>query len=1509
MKKNILSLDLGTNSIGWALLQQNFEEKYGKILGLGSRIIPMAQDAIDNFNVGIAKSQTAERTKFRSVRRLRERHLLRRERLHRVLNVLGFLPVHYAQQIDFDRRLGKFLPETETKFAYVNGQFLFKKSFEEMISDFIKHQPDLVADDKKVPHDWTIYYLRKKALTNKIENEELAWLLLHFNQKRGYYQRNDETSDKASKSEEFHTLKVIEVTADEQQKGKPEIWYNIILENGWVYRRASKLPLLDWKGKNRNFIVTTELDDNGEVKKGKDGSEKRSFRSPKDDDWQLLKKKTEFEVRKSNKTVGEFIYDSLLESPGQKIKGELVRTIEREFYKEELEKILIKQVELNADLRDSNLYQQCIEELYPNNFNHQASLEKKDFIYLFVEDILFYQRPLRSQKGSISNCSLESRTYIYEGVKKTDPLKCIAKSHPLYQEFRLWQWITNLRIFSRENDVDETDKCLKSVLQKCDLFDFLNSRKEIDQKGLLKHLKLKEANYRWNYVEDKKYPCNETYTMIASRLEKISGIPEGFLTKEKEQALWHIIYSVTDKVDYEKALKSFAIKNEIDVESFVDSFKKFPPFASQYGAYSEKAIKKILPLLRMGNYWSEGNIDSNTAIRIDKIINGEYDENIRTEIRDKAIMLSNVSSFQGLPEWLAKYIVYDRHSERSDNHKWKSVGDLELYLKSFRQHSLRNPIVEQVITETLRVVKDIWTQYGNGAEQFFTEIHIELGREMKNPKDKRKRLTEQGLKNEQTNLRIKALLAEMLNDVNVENVRPYSPMQQDILKIYEDGVLNDAIEIPEDILKISKMAVPKTSELQRYKLWLEQKYRSPYTGEVIPLNKLFTPAYEIEHVIPQSRYFDDSFSNKVICESAINKLKDNKTGLQFIQDHHGQIVQLGMGKKATVFTEEAYTAFVKQHYANSYSKKSKLLSLDVPEKMIERQLNDTRYISKYVMQLLSNIVRSDEGDDGVNSKNVLATNGQITAKLKQDWGLDAVWNELILPRFERLNAIKNSTNFTAYNERYQKYIPVVPLELQEGFQKKRIDHRHHALDALVIACATRSHINYLNNQNAIAPKTSKDIKQKGRDDLKTLLCEKKYNSESAENYNWVFKQPWETFVLDAKAALDSVVVSFKQNLRIINKTNNKYEKIIDGKKIKVKQIKGDNWAIRKSLHKDTVSGSISLQKEKLISLSTALDNIDDIVNKELKNHIKELCSKGYNKTTLLKHFKDNGNQFRELSISKVMVYYWDNDNVASRTSLDDSFNDAAIENITDTGIQKILKRHLHSAQNGGNPEIAFSSEGVEDMNKNITVLNDGKFHQPIKKVRKFEVKGNKFQVGHLGSKSSKYVEAAKGTNLFFAIYIDGSGRRNYETVPLNEVVAHQQQRATMSKNEREMTPLIPINNVKGKLLFYLSPGDLVYVPDEEDLLGMKNDILLDGEKKCRLYRFVSCTGSEAHFVQNNYSVGIINNEQGTNNKSERMLDFKKSQAFLDEKGKPQMIKSVCWKVEIDRLGIIRAFTR
>ncbi|MDI9341936.1 MAG: HNH endonuclease domain-containing protein [Sediminibacterium sp.] len=1541
MEKKILGLDLGTNSIGWSLIEQDFENKQGKIIGIGTRVIPMSQDKLSEFGKGNSVSQTAERTGYRSVRRLRERYLLRRERLHRILNLLQFLPEHYAACIDFEKRLGKFINNTEPKLAYTpSGEFIFKSSFLEMLEDFKRHQPEFLknekGEDRLIPYDWTIYYLRKKALTQKIEKEELAWLLLNFNQKRGYYQlRGEEEEENPNKLIEFHSLKVIEVKADPPQKGKDDIWYSLILENGWIYRRSSKIDLADWKDKVRDFIVTTDLNDDGSVKKDKEGHEKRSFRAPGADDWTLLKKKTEREIERSQKTVGTFIYDTLLINPKQKIKGQLVKTIERKFYKDELRLILEKQKEFHPVFNDETVYNACIKELYRYNESHQMLLGKKDIVHLFLSDIIFYQRPLKSKKSSIGNCTLECRTYKdAEDNEIKVPIKAVSKSHPLYQEFRLWQWLSNLKIYRREDDKEVTLEFLGTIKQREDLFNFLNHRKEIKQDSLIKFLledkglkgkalTTEVAKFRWNFIDDKEkaYPCNETKALIESRLEKVQDIKNDFLTPDTEEQLWHLIYSVTDKLEYEKALASFARRHNLHISSFVDSFKKFPPFKPDYGSYSLKALKKLVPLLRTGNYWNWETIDSSTKARISKIITGEYDETIKDKVREKAISLKQETDFQNLPLWLASYVVYDRHSEAAMTGKWYSIKDMEEYITAFKQHSLRNPIVEQVVVETLRVVKDIWSQYGSGKTDFFDEIHIELGREMKHTADERKRLTNTVTENETTNARIKALLAELKNDTAIENVRPYSPVQQDLLKLYEEGVLNSTIDVPDDILKISKTAQPSAPELLRYKLWLEQKYRSPYTGETIPLTKLFTPDYEIEHIIPRSRFFDDSFSNKVICEAAVNRLKDNQLGFEFIKYHKGKEVETNFGNKVRIMEPEQYENFVKEHYAKNRVKKTKLLLEDIPEKMIARQMNDTRYISKFISGALSYLVRKDKNDDGINSVNLVFGNGKITTQLKQDWGLNDIWNELILSRFERMNAITGSKSYTAYNEKYQKDLPTVPIEQSKGFQKKRIDHRHHALDALIIACATRNHVNYLNNQHALDKTADKKEKQVKREDLRAVLCEKKYNSDSDKNYQWLFKKPWSSFTLDTRQHLEKTVVSFKQNTRVITKTNNRYEsyKTEDGalrigkdgkpKKELTPQTKGDSKAIRKSMHQDTVGGLIKLKKYKKVSLSSALDNPECIANKKLRRAIQQLVREGLDKKKILARFKESDFIWNSEDISKTDVYYWELDhngnglNVASRQSIDISFTEDRIKDtVADTAIQKILLNHLANYQNRkdekGKPvapeTIAFTPEGIEEMNKNIRQLNNGKFHQPIFKVRTYEPKGMKFTVGQTGNKTSKLVIAAKGSNLFFTVYKNEESKRVFETLPLNEVIEHQKWRATLEKEEQLRTPLIPIKKELGTFLFSLSPNDLVYLPSgEEREQGNRIDFSnLTKEQQNNIYKVVSFTGYKCFFVKHDVASSIIDKlEFSVLNKMERSIDG-------------QMIKECCMKLKVNRLGKI-----
>ncbi len=1536
--KKILGLDLGTNSIGWAVLNGEQTEngiKYKRIEADGSRIIPMDAAVLGDFAMGSTKSQTADRTTKRSARRLHERYLLRRERLHRVLSVMDFLPKHYAEKLD---KYGHFLKESEPKLAWNNGQFLFMDSFNEMLADFATNQPELVADGKKVPLDWTIYYLRKKALSQAITKEELAWILLQFNQKRGYNQLRDEEEEQ-SKNQlvEFHSLKVVDVEDSGDKKGD-DIWYNVKLENGWIYKRASSIPL-DWVGKVKDFIVTTDLNDDGTVKTDKDGKEKRSFRAPKEDDWTLLKKKTEYNIDISGNTVGEYIYNSLLSNPEQKIIGKLVRTIERKYFKDELKAIINKQKEFIPELNDSELYAACIEELYPSNDDYRNSIASRDFTYLLVDDVLFYQRPLKSKKSTIANCPYESH---FDKDGNEYPIKCVAKSNPFFQEFRLWQFVQNLKIYQRERivndgqmdlfgnvstgkletDVDVTNEFIRSEEELVALFDFLNDKKEITQDSLLTtYFKIKKPKgkdsklpYRWNYVEDKTYPCNKTRAVLLAKLTKEDKTK---LTKELEYALWHLLYSVNSKAKIDavfaedKRNKSKGIYHKLLEAGFsdesIENLKKAKFDEKDYGSYSEKAIKKLLELMRMGKYWVQDNIDEKTLDRIDKIISGEYDEKIRNRVREKAIHLTEISHFKGLPIWLACYIAYDRHSEASDIQKWEKPEDIDKWLKDFKQHSMRNPIVEQVVTETMRTVRDIWKQVGS-----IDEIHVELGREMKNPADKRKKMTDRINENENTNLRIKALLMELQNpEYKIENVKPYSPTQQDILRIYEEGAFS-ATEIydkqkdkyikeeetPKEILDIKnkfketdRAKQPTKNEITKYKCWLEQKYRSPYTGQMIPLSKLFTTAYEIEHVIPQSRYFDDSFSNKVICEAEVNRLKDNLLGFEFIKNHHGEKVTLTGGKVVEIFSTDDYQDFVRKNYAKNHSKMKHLLMDDIPDKFIERQLNDSRYISKYIKGILSNIVREKDENGNLEqetvSKNLISCNGSITDRLKKDWGMNDVWNRIILPRFIRMNELTNSTDFTTINTSGE-IIPAMPLELQKGFNKKRIDHRHHAMDAIVIACTTRDHVNLLNNEAALSEHKENRyaLSHKLRRYEEVLINGEKRKVPKE------FLKPWETFTQDAQSALENIVVSFKQNLRVINKTVNHYQHFENGKKVMIKQEKGESWAIRKSMHKDTVFGEVNLRFKKEVSLNEAMKNPKAIVNKDFKEKILELLKENRDAKYIKQYVEENKDVWSDINLKKIEVYYFTKDTkeryFATRKPLDTSFNKKKIEeSVTDTGIQKILLAHLEAK--GGDAELAFSPDGIDEMNKNIFTLNGNRFHQPVLKVRIYE-KADKFAIGQTGNKGKKFVEAAKGTNLFFFVYENNDKKRSFVTVPLNLVIDCQKR---FTKNwVSELDKILKETNEVAQdthFLFSLSPGDLVYLPKNGETTV---------DDKTRIYKIVSFTNSRLYCIPYNVANSIVDKVEYTQlNKLE----------FDNINNIRISFKEICVPIKVDRLGNVIEF--
>ena len=605
---------------------------------------------------------------------------------------------------------------------------------------------------------------------------------------------------------------------------------------------------------------------------------------------------------------------------------------------------------------------------------------------------------------------------------------------------------------------------------------------------------------------------------------------------------------------------------------------------------------------------------------------------------------------------------------------------------------------------------------------------------------------------------------------------------------------------------------------------------------------------------------------------------------------------LNLGGTVKIFTADQYEEHIKTTFASNPKKMRNLMLDEIPEDFTSRQMNDSRYISRLMMQLLSNIVRTEDEEGNVEnaatSKNVIACNGAVTDRLKHDWGLDDVWNRIILPRFERLNIITDTTDYTDTTPNGHT-IPSVPVDLRPGFNKKRIDHRHHAMDAIVIACTTRNHVNLLSNEAA---------KSNKRYDLQHTLRQIEYYQDPQGNKHerfTLFYKPWPSFTQDAYQALQSIVVSFKQNLRVINKTSNRYTIIQNGKHITVKQTKGDNWAIRKPLHKDTVFGEVNLQLTKKVRIKEALKDPNSIVDRELKAKIKEQKALHYTDKQIIEYLNKHKDIWSEAADGKIEVYYYTKDTsdryFATRKDLLALFEKVStppdarkvIDSITDSGIRSILNAHL--LNEGNNPDEAFSADGLERMNSNIQALNNGHPHLPIKKVRVYE-QANKYSIGDKGQKKTKFVEAAKGTNLFFVIYTDAKGNRGYATVPLNPIIELQKQYEKDWKNhladrlKADDLQLIPPD---ANIRYVLSPGDLVYVPTEEE-----REVEVGNIDAQRIYKMVSCTGKQCHFLPYTVATVILPKiEYQAMDKMERALTG-------------EMIKEVCIPIQVDRLGDI-----
>ncbi|MCH7525644.1 MAG: type II CRISPR RNA-guided endonuclease Cas9, partial [Bacteroidetes bacterium] len=381
------------------------------------------------------------------------------------------------------------------------------------------------------------------------------------------------------------------------------------------------------------------------------------------------------------------------------------------------------------------------------------------------------------------------------------------------------------------------------------------------------------------------------------------------------------------------------------------------------------------------------------------------------------------------------------------------------------KNSLRNPVVEKILNQMINVVNAIIEKYGKP-----DEIRIELARELKKSAKER---------------------TEMTSNIS-KATKKHDEIRKEIAQL---PPFNTGVRITRnDIIK--------------YKLYEELSfngYKTLYTNTYTPKEKLFSNEFDIEHIIPKATLFDDSFSNKTLSARQINLDKGNKTAYDFLTEKYGE--------ESEEFKN--YLQRVEALYKDKKISKAKYTKLlmkcsEIPDGFIERDLRNSQYIAKKALKMLWDVV-----------KTVTPTTGSITDKLREDWQLINVMQELNWDKYEKLGLTEYEIN------KYGNKIPKI-----KGWTKRN-DHRHHAMDALTVAFTKHSHIQYFNYLNA---REDENHKQHGN----IYAIEQKETYISDKNKRLIKPpMPIEQFRADAKMCLENTLVSFKVKNKLVTLNKNK----------------------------------------------------------------------------------------------------------------------------------------------------------------------------------------------------------------------------------------------------------------------------------------------------------------------------------------------------------------------------------
>lgn len=250
-------------------------------------------------------------------------------------------------------------------------------------------------------------------------------------------------------------------------------------------------------------------------------------------------------------------------------------------------------------------------------------------------------------------------------------------------------------------------------------------------------------------------------------------------------------------------------------------------------------------------------------------------------------------------------------------------------------NEITNPVVRRAVSQTIKVVKAVVDTYSKREEMKLDAVRIELAREMHHSIKERNRMKKRQEENREKNEQVKAQILETKPGTRVTGL---------------------------DIVK--------------FKLYQEQDGICLYSGKPMEIERLYEPGYaEVDHIIPYSRCFDDSYSNKVLVLAEENQQKGNCTPYEYFGANEQRWHEFSARVRASV---------------RDFKKRQKLLNTSFGEEQgkdfIQRNLNDTQHITRVVYNFLRNNLKF--ADSACAKAPVRAVNGAVTAMLRGRWGIE-----------------------------------------------------------------------------------------------------------------------------------------------------------------------------------------------------------------------------------------------------------------------------------------------------------------------------------------------------------------------------------------------------------------------------------------------------------------------------------------------------------------------------------------